>query len=156
MGQRTLELIKTVSDADPVCIDTAPMIYHLETVAPYFSVTKEIFRTLASTNRKGILSMVSVTEIVTKPFREGQQGFIDNFEKYVLPQFDLREITYEIAKRAGKLRSQYTLKTPDALVVSTALESGCQLFITNDKNLRKLEAEGITVVVVSDYVEAAD
>lgn len=156
MGPRILEMVKTVSDADLVCIDTAPMIYHLETVAPYFSVTKEIFRTLANRNRKGILSMISVTEIVTKPFRDGQQGFIDNFEKYVLPQFDLREITYEIAKRAGRLRSQYTLKTPDALVVSTALESGCQLFITNDKDLRKLETEGISVVVVLDYVEAGN
>ena len=156
MGQGIIELVKTVSDAEFVFIDTAPMIYHLEIVVPYFSVTKEIFRALANRNRKPILSMVSVTEIVTKPFREGQQEFVDNFEKYVLPQIDLRAITYEMAKRAGKLRSQYTLKTPDALVASTALESGCHLFITNDKDLRRLEAEGIAVMVVSDYVSTAD
>ena len=43
MGPGILELVKTVSDAEFVFIDTAPMIYHLETVVPYFSVTKEIF-----------------------------------------------------------------------------------------------------------------
>ena len=53
-------------------------------------------------------------------------------------------IGYEIAERAGKLRSQYpSIRTPDALIVATALESDCDVFVTNDKNLKKLEVCGL-------------
>jgi len=45
------------------------------------------------------------------------------------------------------------LRTPDALIVATALETGCDAFVTNDKDLKKLEAERITVIVLKDFVQ---
>ena len=64
------------------------------------------------------------------------------------------EVNYEIAERAGKLRSQYpSVPTPDALIVATALENDCDIFVTNDKRLKKLEVYGLTVIVLQDFVE---
>ena len=59
----------------------------------------------------------------------------------------------EIAEQVGKLRSQYpSIQTPDALIVATALERGCDVFVTNDKNLKKLQVRGLTVIVLADFV----
>ena len=65
------------------------------------------------------------------------------------------EINYETAERAGKLRSQYpSVPTPDALIVATALENDCDIFVTNDKRLKKLEVYGVTVIVLKDFIES--
>lgn len=47
-------------------------------------------------------------------------------------------IDTDIARRAAVLRVQYQLKTPDALHVATALETGCQAFLTNDLGLKRV------------------
>jgi predicted nucleic acid-binding protein len=36
------------------------------------------------------------------------------------------------------LRAHYNLRTPDALQVATALEFGCQAFLTNDEQLQRV------------------
>ncbi|MCG9129112.1 PIN domain-containing protein [Candidatus Poribacteria bacterium] len=64
------------------------------------------------------------------------------------------EVNYEIAELTGKLRSQYpSILTPDALIVATALKNNCDVIVTNDKRLKKLEVYGITVLVLKDFVE---
>ena len=63
-------------------------------------------------------------------------------------------VTYEIEERAGKLRSQSpSTRTPDAIVIATALENSCDVFVTNDKNLKKFEVSELSVIVFKDYVK---
>jgi rRNA-processing protein FCF1 len=37
--------------------------------------------------------------------------------------------------------------------VATALENNCDVLVTNDKRLKKLEVYGITVLVLKDFAE---
>lgn len=56
-------------------------------------------------------------------------------EKQYLALLDTVEIvpvTREMGLRATELRINYGLKTPDALHAASALESGCQGFLTSD------------------------
>jgi predicted nucleic acid-binding protein len=57
-----------------------------------------------------------------------------------------------MAKEAARLRATYGIRTPDALLVATALGEKAEAFLTNDTDLRRLKAEGIAVVVLDDYV----
>ena len=41
-------------------------------------------------------------------------------------------VTEAIARRAVDLRTRYRLATPDAVQLGTALEAGCQAFLTSD------------------------
>ena len=47
-------------------------------------------------------------------------------------------VSVEIAEEAARLRATYNLKTPDALMIATALSVGCQAFLTNDEALRRV------------------
>lgn len=139
-----------------VFLDSAPMIYHLEDIRPYSILTTEVFTALAKGELEGVLSTVSIAELLTKPFKEGRDDQIAVFEAFVfsLPQTRLVVPTYTIAKQAARLRGQYGLRTPDALLFSTAQAEGCDAFLTNDIRLKKLEVEGVTVIVLSEFANS--
>jgi predicted nucleic acid-binding protein len=46
--------------------------------------------------------------------------------------------TNEVAERAADLRARYNVRTPDAIQLATALEAGCDAFLTNDLALRRV------------------
>ena len=50
----------------------------------------------------------------------------------------LLPISTPVADRAAKVRSQYNLRTPDALHVASAIEAGCDALLTNDRALRHI------------------
>ncbi|MCX6046944.1 MAG: PIN domain-containing protein [Chloroflexi bacterium] len=60
--------------------------------------------------------------------------------------FMLIDIDTEVAERAAWLRANYRLRTPDALQISAALTTGCQAFLTNDKELRRVTETRILIV----------
>ncbi|MGB5686878.1 MAG: PIN domain-containing protein [Candidatus Electrothrix sp.] len=42
------------------------------------------------------------------------------------------EVSVAIAEKAARLRSQYSLRTPDAIQIATALHTGASALLTND------------------------
>lgn len=154
MGSRILDFRSADSQTVSVLLDTSILIYYLEGVAPYYLLADEIFNDIADENIRGFLSAISIAGFVTKPLADGNVATVERFKQFLSSlSIQVLEVTYEIAERAGKLRSQYSsLRTPDALIVATALENGCDVFVTNDKNLKKLEGRGLTVIVLEDFV----
>ena len=125
---------RTLLQYQSVFLDSAPMIYHLEDIEPYSTLTTEVFAALACGKLEAVLSTISITELLTKPFREGKDNQIAVFEMFIssLPQTRLVVPTYTTAKQAARLRGQYGLRTPDAILFSTAQAEGCDAFLTND------------------------
>ena len=155
MGSRILDFPAASSYVPSVLLDTSVLIYYLEGIEPYNLLAKEIFQDVVDKNIRGFLSVISITEFVAKPLVTEHAIDIEDFKQFLesLP-IQVLEINYETAERAGKLRSQYpSVATPDALIVATALENDCDVFVTNDKRLKKLEAYGLTVIVLRDFVE---
>ncbi len=154
MGSGVLDFRSADSQTVSVLLDTSILIYYLEGVEPYYLLAEEIFNDIADENIKGSLSAISITEFVTKPLADGKGTDVERFKRFLSSlSIQVLAVTYEIAERAGKLRAQYpSVRTPDALIVATALESGCNVFVTNDKNLKKLERRGLTVIILEDFV----
>lgn len=155
MGVKHAKFIKDLNRFDKVGLDSSLLIYHLEDVEPYADLTELIFAATGKGTHTIVLSTISVTELLVKPFTDGQPDRVAVFERFVqsLPNTILISPYYEIAKQAARLRGQYGLRTPDALLVATALAEKAGAFLTNDHQLRKLKAEGLVVVVLDDYVE---
>ncbi|MDE0423842.1 MAG: PIN domain-containing protein [Candidatus Poribacteria bacterium] len=155
MEQKVLDIHSAGSKATSVFLDTPVLIYYLEDIEPYYLLAEEIFNKINDEKIKGFLSAISVTEFVTKPFADGKIAEIERFKRFLSSlSIQVLTVTYEIAERAGKLRSEYpSIRTPDALIVATALENGCDIFVTNDKDLKKLEVSELNVIVLEDFVE---
>ncbi|MDE0638374.1 MAG: PIN domain-containing protein [Candidatus Poribacteria bacterium] len=154
MEQKVLDFRSVFSQAASVLLDTSVLIYYLEEVEPYYPLVETIFNDILDNNISSFLSAISITEFVTKPFTDGKGTDVERFKQFLSSlSIQVLAVTYEIAERAGKLRSQYlSTRTPDALIIATALENGCDVFVTNDKNLKKFEVPGLTVIVLEDFV----
>lgn len=101
-----------------------------------------------------ISSVITLTEVLAQPLKLGNAGLTQKYRDILLNSTDFRllSITTPIAESAASIRARYSLRTPDALHIATALESGCQAFLTNDKDVKRV-AE--LAVLVLDELEAS-
>jgi predicted nucleic acid-binding protein len=154
VGLNTEKFLKDLRRFERLGLDSTLLIYHLEDVKPYSELTELTFAAIASGSAAAVLSTISVTELLVKPFADDRSDEISRFETFFLslPNAKIVAPGYEIAKEAGRLRGTYRIRTPDALLLSTALHERATAFLTNDDRLKRLKAEGITILVLEDYV----
>lgn len=154
MGAKGAKFVAELKKVRKVGLDSSILIYHLEDVKPYSDLTEAFFAAIAEGSPVAVLSTLSVTELLVQPFAEEQVDRVAVFERFILslPNTALIPPSYETAKEAARLRASYGIRTPDALLVATALGEKADALFTNDARLRKLKAEGLAILVLDDYV----
>ena len=149
-----MKIAEELSKISTLFIDTAPIIYYIEAHSIYGPITKEIVISFQSEQREAFSTVLTLTEVLPKPMKIGDEKLAGKFADFLKygRNFSLIEISEKIAERAGRLRSRYTeLRTVDAVQLAAAIENGIEIFITNDKKLKKVNE--IKVVVLDDYVK---
>ena len=137
-----------------VCLDTSIFIYHLEDISPYNILTKIIVEKIAAGEIFCYISTLTVTELLTKPYKMKDMRKVSLFEEFIqsLPNTKIQDIDYKIAKNAAKIRANNNLRTPDAILLSTASINKSSCFITNDISLKNIHIESISILVLNDYL----
>jgi predicted nucleic acid-binding protein len=117
-----------------ILLDTSVILAYLnacETVSPVATVVIDEF--VRTGRNRATISAVSVAETLVRPFASGVatvalvEGFLLHF-----PNLTIVGVDYEVARQAGRLRAMSSLKTPDGLVVATALSAGIPVVVAND------------------------
>ncbi len=142
-----------LSQIDAIFIDTAPVIYYIETNPQFGPLTKEVFDSLQSGSLFAFSSVITLAEVLPKPIEAKNEKLAKKFAEFLKygRNFSLVEISAGIAERAGRLRGQYPdLRTIDAIQISTAIDVGAETFLTNDKKLKQIKE--IKVLVLKDYL----
>ncbi|MDA2927983.1 PIN domain-containing protein [Acidobacteria bacterium AH-259-G07] len=153
MGVKNERFSAQLTRFQKISLDSTVLIYHLEDIAPYSELTEIVFAAIAAGSVTAALSTICVTELLVKPFAEGEMDRVEACEHFVLslPGMVLIPPDYTVAREAARLRGKYRVRTPDALLLATALTEKAQAFVTNDGKLRKLSQEGIAVIVLDEY-----
>lgn len=122
-----------------VFIDTAPIIYYLENSCLYMEVIKNFFSKCIEENIQIVTSTITIEEYLVFPFGNGKMEYVDNFKRFIkYMNIEVIDIDSEIAEQGAKIRGQYkNFKAMDAIQIATAVVSGCDMFFTNDKQLRQ-------------------
>lgn len=122
-----------------VFVDTAPIIYYLENNSLYVEPIKKFFAMCIKKNIQIVTSAITVEEYLVFPYTSGKMEFADNFKRFIeYMHMEVVDINFEIAEQGAKIRGQYKgFKAMDALQIATAVISGCDMFFTNDKQLRQ-------------------
>ncbi len=148
-----MSLSDELTQYDTVFIDTAPIIYYIEAHSQFGPLVKEVVNTFQSGKLRAFSSVITLTEVLPKPVEAGDERLAKRFTDFLKygRNFNLLEISANIAERAGSLRGKYLdLKTIDAIQISTAIEVGVDAFITNDKKLKQIKE--IEILVLKDYL----
>ncbi|MBQ6350682.1 MAG: type II toxin-antitoxin system VapC family toxin [Methanobrevibacter sp.] len=134
-----------------VFVDTTPIIYFLDQDPNFGDKAKAIFTEILSTGKQIFTSTVTCTEYLVYPYRTGNQEKIDVFFEFVQnEEIPLVPLTVNVAERAAKIRALYAgFKAMDAVQLATAVETGCDIFLTNDKQLKQFRE--VTCVTVEEW-----
>ncbi|MCM1235061.1 MAG: PIN domain-containing protein [Ruminococcus flavefaciens] len=122
-----------------VFIDTAPIIYYLENNVLYVEALKNFFTKCLNENIQIVTSAITIEEYLVFPYESGKMEFADNFKNFIAyMNMEVVDIDSDIAEQGAKIRGKYKhFKAMDALQIATAIVSGCDIFFTNDKQLRQ-------------------
>ena len=122
-----------------VFIDTAPIIYYLENNSLYRDAIKNFFVKCIEENIQIVTSTITIEEYLVFPYSSGRMEFGDNFKRFIdYMNIEVVDIDSRIAEQGAKIRGQYkNFKAMDALQIATAVISKCDMFFTNDKQLRQ-------------------
>ncbi len=134
-----------------IFLDTAPFIYFLDQTPGFGDTALRVFESIVKNNKPIITSVITVEEYLVYPYQnnipEKETAFFDftgDLGINILP------ITLDIAKKAAMIRAKYKhFKAMDSLQLATAIESGCDLFLTNDNQLKQFSE--IKCVTVEDW-----
>lgn len=135
-------------------LDTSPFIYLFERHPIYHPLVQPLFTQLKAPQHDAVTSVITLIETCVQPYRAENYELVDRYRHALTnaEQVRLVDITIKIAETAIRLRAQHNIRVPDALQIATAIEADATLFITNDKQFKRVS--GIEVVLLDDLLPA--
>ena len=119
-----------------VLVDTSVALAYLTGTEATSSLAVELFDSFVATGRNVVaLSVVTVQEILVRPFRTGPpavataEGFLRHFA-----DIQVMDVTYDIAREAARIQAGSGVRAPDALIIATALVTHADILVTNDRS----------------------
>lgn len=124
-----------------IAFDTMFFIYHFEGNGLYKDRVGKVLQELEHGTIKGVTSVISLSEILVGPLADNNIQLADEYKNLLnsFPHLIIIEINQHIAVLAASLKAKYGIKLPDALQIASGLMGGADIFITNDKKLKKIK-----------------
>lgn len=137
----------------PVALDSSTFIYFIEAHLQYLPVIEPVFSSIASGDIKAVTASLTLLEVLVIPLRANRPALAAEYERILTRSsgITLVPLDQDLLRLAAHLRATTTLKTPDALQLAAALESGCSTFLTGDYRIPHLP--GLAILRVQDYLQ---
>ena len=134
-----------------IFFDTSPLIYFLDENSIFKTKMNEIFYEILNGEIQFTTSAVTVEEFLVFPYRNNDYSAVESFWTFINEgNIDILQIDNAVAVEAAKIRAEYKhFKTMDALQLAAAICGGCDLFLTNDKQLKQFDK--IKCVTVEEW-----
>ena len=125
-----------------VYFDTCIVIYAVEGQPPFQARAVNHIAVLQAAGHRFAISDLAKSECLVKPLALSDGLLLLTFERFFLaPNLKVVPLTNSVYRRAANIRSgfryaagkRYSL--PDAIHLAVAVESGCEMFLTNDNKL---------------------
>jgi predicted nucleic acid-binding protein len=131
-----------------VALDTSVWIYHFEGSAAYGRAADSVLEAITRGQIGAVASELVLLELLVAPLKKGAQDVADEIELTLqhFPNLQLAPVTRAVLVRAAEIRARYGLRTPDAIMLATAVESGATLAVTNDNAWQKMKEIEVQLV----------
>ena len=137
-----------MTEYSKIFIDTAPLIYFLENNPQYHHKIKFFLEKRYEEKVKIMTSVITIEEYCVFPYRNNDMDLIRKLDRFMTDmEIGIINIDVAIAKKASKIRGMFRdFKAMDSLQLAAACIKGCDMFLTNDKQLRQFkEIKCVTV-----------
>lgn len=132
-------------------LDTSCFIYQFEKHPVYSPLTRELFLILKK--KRAVVSSITFSELVARKKIFNNKRIRSRYRVVfqTTPNTRIIDVDLNIAEYSAGLRLAYGFRLPDAFHLATAILSGANVFITNDKKFKKVKE--IPIVILKDYVK---
>lgn len=153
MGSSLVNLTDKLKGINRLGIDSVIIIYLIEKNPKYLQQTIFLAEQITQGKITAISSSLLLTEVLVKPLRDKDSDLVRSYQKILQnsQNFYLVNLTPTIAYQTAELRANYNIKPPDAVHIATAIESGCQAFLTNDRGISRIKE--IEILILDDLLD---
>jgi predicted nucleic acid-binding protein len=143
-----------LEQAKRVFLDTAPLIYYVEKDERYLAAIDLVFDRIDAGELTTVTSAVTLAECLVLPYRNNQPQLVESFFSRIVGgrHTVFMPISQDIAREAASLQAQYNLTLDDAFQLATCVVAGCDLFLTNDRELTRVNK--VDVLLLSEMKPA--
>jgi predicted nucleic acid-binding protein len=132
--------------------DSNLFIYFFEDYDELSLATKKLRGSMLRRGDQLLTSTLTLGEILVKPSERGDTVRCQMYEDALNRSAILLPFDVKTARRYASIRSNRSLKAPDAMQLACAGEAGVDLFVTNDHRFQGKQVEGIQFIVALDQV----
>lgn len=124
-------------------LDTNIFVYYFASHPQFGHQVRQIFEALSQDKFRAITSVITLTELLSL---SGSDKEVDTLKNHFLetPNLEIIDLNQEISIEAARIRREYKFRTPDAIQLATAINSRAEVFVTNDKKLKKFKEIKVT------------
>ena len=124
-----------------VYFDTSATVYLVENILPW----EPMIQARLAKGAKIVYSDLTRMESIVKPLKLKNQKTLMEFD-VLFSTSELIPLTASVFDRAAQIRADFGFKTPDAIHLAAAVESGCDQFLANDQRLSRFPSIPIDVL----------
>ena len=134
--------------AKKVFIDTNPLIYLVGKHEPYYSKVLKFISQCIAENASFYTSTITDAEFLVLPLSQNDSKQINQYKSFIKNlAFEKCKISEGIAEKAALIRANHkNIKLPDALQLASSMECGCDVFLTNDKQLNQIVEANVVLL----------
>lgn len=132
--------------------DTNLYIYLFENYGTFSQMTAALRTRMLQRSDQLFTSTLSLGEILVKPLEAKNLALADQYEIAIKTTSVLLPLDANAAKIYAGLRSDRSLRAPDAIQLACAASAKVDLFITNDARLQGKHVDGIQFIAPLDRV----
>ena len=151
VADRPRQLSDTIPPGASLLIDSSVVLAYLAGGEPGSTRAEELFDAFVATGRNfgipvdghGRGDFLCVRSAAVQARSRRREAFLQHFG-------DLRlvPVTYDVAREAARLRASTDLPMPDALIVASAVVTGADLVVTDDRSWRPRLGDSPEIEVV--------
>jgi predicted nucleic acid-binding protein len=132
--------------------DTNLFIYLFEDYGKFSKTTVELRTKMIDRGDQLFTSALTIGEILVKPTQAGNAELCRKYERAISAAAVIIVFDLKAAKLYASVRTDRSVRAPDAVQLACAASAGVDLFVTNDSRLHGKHVPGIQFIVPLERV----
>jgi predicted nucleic acid-binding protein len=127
--------------------DTNLFIYLFEAYGEHSKKVKRLRQSMLERSDQLVTSSFTLAEILVKPLEHHDHDLARKYELVVTGSSQILLFDIKAARLYARIRSDRSIRAPDAIQLACAAAGDVDLFITNDARLQDKRVDGIQFIV---------
>jgi predicted nucleic acid-binding protein len=133
----TAAALPAIPAGGTILLDTSAVLAYLAGTELASAAAAAVIDGLIATGQaRGVVSAITLTESLVRPLRARSTTAVRIVEDFLLrfPNLDVEPMTIAVAREAARIRAATAVRTPDAIILATAVHVGATVVVCNDRS----------------------